>query len=216
MGYNPLDVSTGKGDTLIGPMLWNPTVQLEEIEDFDFSFPANEGWVKLGEGHTDGIDHTQEADSLDKQVWGSKSLGRTYSNFVDTVTARFVSWTDEDVRKCLFGENQVMSSNGVTRVYVTNRTPEYGTFVFLTKTDDGRKQWLVVPRGQVDPNLSVTMGDGDITMAETTILATVATITRDGEEREASSYYIYESAESSTEPVDPEPSDPEDDEEDTF
>lgn len=175
MAYNPIDVTAGKGDTTLGPIWWKPGA-LEEDIDFSFDPTSAEsiaaGWVKLGEGHTDGIDSAQEADGTDKMVWGAKNLGTTYTNFKDTLTARLASATDNDALKAVFGVNSIEALSGSVsgiRLNVRNRQPETGSWLFMMKTDDGRRWWVVISNGQADINITRSMGDEDIVVMETVV-----------------------------------------------
>lgn len=202
MAYNPIDVTTGKADTVAGPIWFKPGVLEEEI-DFTFD-PASvenaaKGWSKLGEGSTDGVESSQEMDSNDKRVW-SKSLGTTYSNFRDLLTVRLASATDNDALKAVFGINSVTAlTGGVSgiRLSVRNRQPETGAWLIQMKTDDGRRWWIVVKNGQADPNITRSMGDEDIVVMETVVNALV-------DENDESHYELIEKPASQV-PVDPEP-----------
>ena len=169
MGYNPLDVSAGKGNTTKGPIQYNPNVQTNKIS-FSTNFTTG-GWLRLGEGATEGIESTQEATATDKRVWGNKSLGTTFSEFKDTVLTRFASAFDSDVLGVVFGTDNVRVSDEELLTIVNQRTPGFGTFVWQMKLDDGRDHWLVVPAGQPDPNTTRTFNDSDIVIIETTITA---------------------------------------------
>lgn len=176
MAYNPIDVTTGKANTLDGPIWFKPG-ELEEEIDFSFD-PSSaeaqaEGWVRLGEGSTDGVESAQEMDSNEKRVW-SKNLGTTFTNYRDTLVVRLASATDNDALKAVVGVNNVKALTGAVsgiRVSFRNRQPGIGAWLIQMKTDDGRDWWIVVRKGQVDPNITRSMGDEDIVVMETTVNA---------------------------------------------
>lgn len=176
MAYNPIDVTTGKANTLDGPIWWKKGALETEI---DFSFDPSsaaakaEGWVRLGEGSTDGVESAQEMDANEKRVW-SKNLGTTFTNFRDTLTVRLASATDSDALKAVVGVDNVTALTGAIsgiRVSFRNRQPEIGAWLIQMKTDDGRNWWIVVPNAQLDPNITRSMGDEDIVVMEATINA---------------------------------------------
>lgn len=175
MAYDPLDVSAGKGNTETGPIHFNPQEITEKITlSTDFS---TGGWVRLGEGATEGIESAQSATVTAKNVWGAKNLGNTYSEFTDSLVANYASAFDTDVLKSVFGKDNIKVSADEILTIVKSRTPDFGTYVFQVKLDDGRDHWLVVPAGQPDPNLTRTFNDSDIVVIQTTLMAAERTIT---------------------------------------
>lgn len=187
MGYNPLNVSAGRGNTTTGPLFYNPTEQLTKLV-LGQELTTAAGWIRLGEGSTDGVESTQSSTVTPKNVWGAKNLGNTFSEFTDTLIANYASAFDPDVLGAVFGrENVIVDANEVLTI-VKARTPGFGTYVFQVKLDDGRDHWLVIPAGQPDPNLTRTFTDSDIVVIATTLMAAERTIT-DGEDEYVVSHY---------------------------
>lgn len=178
MAYNPIDVTAGKGDVINGP-LWYSRVPYDKLITLDFDPSAN-GFVKIGEASTDGFDNSQSADATDKNVWGGKSLGKTYSNFQDSYVIRLASSTDPDVLAMVFGKDNVTKANGAVNTVVGPRQPTHGSFLIQMITDDGRKSWHYVPAGQPDLNLTRSFSDTEIVIIETTVNA-LQTVIRDAD-----------------------------------
>lgn len=191
MAYNPLDVSAGRGNTVTGPIFYNPEEQTEKLT-FSTVFSSG-GWLRLGEGSTDGIESAQSATVTAKNVWGSKNLGNTFSEFSDTLVANYASAFDPDVLASVFGKENVKVSADEILTIVKSRTPGFGTYVFQMTLDDGRDHWLVVPAGQPDPNLTRTFNDSDIVVISTTLMAAERTITvAEGDSFVATHYELTE------------------------
>lgn len=167
MAYNAIDVTTGKGDTLYGPLFWFDGEYTEEL-DFTLDPKTEPGWVQIGEASTEGIDVEQEADKIVKMVWGKKNLGANYSNFKDTVLVRHASSTDPDVLGVIYGKENISKVNGKIQLKVKNRQPSNGSLLVMAVTDDGRKNWIFIQKAQPDLNLSYTFGDEDIVIFEVT------------------------------------------------
>lgn len=168
MAYNDLNVTAGKGDTVLGPLWWNPT-PITTALDLDFDPTAVAGWVRLGHAMTEGVDNSQEADNSEVIVWGAKTIRVNYTGFKDTVVVRFASSTDPDVLKVVFGADNVsVTPEGAVKLIVKSRQPEIGTLLIMGVTDDGRKRWIVVHKAQADLNVSRTFSDEDIVSIETT------------------------------------------------
>lgn len=187
MGYNPLNVSAGRGDTRTGPMWYCEEEVTEKISLSElFTDPK---WIRAGEGSTDGVESSQSATVTAKRVWGSKNLGNTVSEFSDTLVANFASSFDSDVLGIVFGSDNVQVGTDEVLTVVKSRTPPFGTFVFQMELDDGRAHWIVVPAGQPDPNLTRTFNDADIVVTTTTIMCAERTITvTDAETDEVTSF----------------------------
>lgn len=202
MAYNPIDVTTGKANTIDGPIWFKPGELTEEI-DFTFDPSSAEsvaaGWVRLGEGSTDGVESSQEMDSNEKRVW-SKNLGTTFTNYRDMLTLRLASATDKDALKVIVGVNNVEDLAGAIsgiRVSFRNRQPEVGAYLIQMKTDDGRNWWIIVRKGQADPNNTRSMGDENIIIMETVINAL--------EDSTGETHYELIEGNYASTPVEPEP-----------
>ena len=140
-------VTSAKGDNTIGPLLFNKKTDVDVTATTDF---AQDGWVKLGYGSTDGISVETDADDSDKSVWGA-TLGKIYSNFTDVLTLHCASFMDPDLWKVIVGDENVTtdSSSGYTTIKRKNVSIK-GTFVVVAKSDAGKKMMWVY-RGQVNP-----------------------------------------------------------------
>ena len=190
MGYNPLNVSAGRGNTKTGPILFNPTVQLTKLT-LGQSFTAG-GWLRLGEGSTDGVESAQTSTVTPKNVWGGKNLGNTFSEFTDTLTVNLASAFDTDVLGAVFGQENVQVDEDEILTIVKARTPSFGTYVIQTVLDDGRAHWIVVPAGQPDPNLTRTFNDSDIVVITTTLMAAERAIVNGEETLNLTHYELTE------------------------
>lgn len=171
MGYNDLDITTVKGDVVDGPLFKVPG-GLSAAIDVDWEPADTPGAVAIGDASTDGTDFERAADDNTIRVWGGKTVRVVYSNFEHTITIRLASSTDSDVLETLVGpENVTTTAGGAKKAAFKDRQPDVDGFIVRGKTLDGRTAMAVIPYGQVDPNLSWTWSDEDITVYEVNIKA---------------------------------------------
>lgn len=166
MAKNVNHVTSAKGDNVRGPLLYNPSLDVEVTAATDFS---TGGWVKLGYGSTDGVSVEQTADDTTKSVWGA-SLGTVYSNFQDQITLHCASFMDPDMLGVVFGSGNVSTdaTTGMTTIKVKNRNGSQGTFVVAATADNGAPMMWVY-RGQTDPNVSYDASEDDIITYDLTV-----------------------------------------------
>lgn len=167
MAYNAIDVTTGKGDVLNGPLFWYPG-GFEGDVTLDLDLKTETGWIQIGEASTDGVEFSTEVDSEDKKVWGDKILGTIQTNYKETAVVNHASFTDKDVLGIMYNPENVVVADGVMKVVSKNRIPKVGTLVIQAVTDDDRKNWMVIPKAQPDLNLTFSWGDEEIIVVETT------------------------------------------------
>jgi len=143
-----------------------------------FTTPPDETWtpedeptaVALGLLGPDGLDVDVSADDNDKLVWDG-NLGKVYTNMLITSTIRFAS-SEADVFGVLMGEENVTeTTGGATKGVFRLRQSADDGYILLGKTDDGRKIFWVLTIGRVDPNVSFTMVNTDITIYEVNVLS---------------------------------------------
>ena len=171
MAYNDVDVTTIKGNVVDGPLYRVPGGLATAI-DVDWEQADTPTAVQIGESSTDGTDFERAADDNTIRVWGGKTIRVVYSNFEHTITIRLASSTDGDVLETLVGaENVTTTPGGASKVTFKDRQPDVDGFVIKGETLDGRVAIAVIPYGQVDPNVSWTWSDEDITVYEVQIKA---------------------------------------------
>lgn len=168
MARNDKDITAGKGDVVNGP-LWVHFGSVNEDVDFSFDFENSSDWIELGEASTEGVSFSQEADLSEKKVWGDKTVGSLFSNFKDTFTLRLVSTLDADVKRFLYGNENVNVSDESIKTIIKNRQPEPCGIVIMSATDDGRKKWRCANNSVLDINLSEDWSDEDIVAIEATV-----------------------------------------------
>lgn len=169
MAYKAIDVTSAKANLQEGPIWWKEGALEEEIT-LGFIPTAEEGWFQLGEGGTDGVESAQSADGTDKQVW-SKNMGTTYGNYKDILTVNMASATDTDMLGAVLGSDAITTVTGGKKIQFGSKQPKVGTWLIKMTTDDGRPWDYVVPRGQVDPNISRTMADEGIVVVAAAVTA---------------------------------------------
>lgn len=171
MGQNNLDVSTTRGNTQLGPIWFSPTpLDWTELDAITFTFLDTPpvGWVRLGHISTDGVDSSQESTVTPKLVW-TANLGNIISEASDKLVVRLASATDTDVLGFIFGDANVTETVGMIKVKVNaGRSSATGTILICGQTDDLRDFW-VLGNVQVDPNVSRTFVDTDLTVYEVTL-----------------------------------------------
>ena len=166
--WNTFDVTHSKADLATGPF-WEFNELAAEKLPADFTFdptsPTNTG-VCLGDSSTDGFDNDTSATINKATVWGGAVRGTSVSDYSETYTVRFASTTNADVNKFMYGDDKVSGTTAIKVLHSGTARP-VKTFMILARTDDGRRDWRIIPRAQVDiSSLSPKFNEGDITVYE--------------------------------------------------
>lgn len=170
MGYSKIDVTSASLRDIQSGSLVKVKGGFTTNPGLDWAFANEPTAVYLGECGDSGISLEFSADSNEKKTM-DRSHGAVYSNFLGTITFPFASAADRDVLGTAFGDGNVTTVAGGTKVlFALDEQPTDDGYIVLGKTDDGRKLYLVITAGQTDPNISFTLVNTEITVYETNVL----------------------------------------------
>lgn len=175
MAYEKKDVTAFSLDDITSGSIYRLDAnELADVDTLAEVATAKAAGTPLGYLGPDGIDKELSADDNDKLTHDA-NLGKIYSNYLATWTIRFASTTDQSVLETVFGDDNVtVGADGTIKTLLALQQPADIALLILGKTDDGRKVVVCINKGKVDPNMSSTLVNTDITLYEANVLCSTA------------------------------------------
>lgn len=163
MGYNTLDTTNGEANNDLGPYIYFPTPLEEDLTEADAAdLFASKGGIRIGVGSPDGFKNGQSASEDTQYAHGNLPVRKLASEFTDTSTANLWSFKDADVKRFLYGDENVEVSGGKVKTKRRGRQGRICGFAFLGKDVDGGDIWIIHNKAQVSVNLENEFTDGDL------------------------------------------------------
>ena len=157
MGNTATNVSTGKpnisGAVFAAPI--GTTLPTDATTALDNAF------VCLGYVSEDGLTNNNEMDVSTIKAWGGAIVYRSLTELDDNFALTLIESENIDVLKAVYGDANVTTANGTTKVEVIAEDPQEKVWVFELALRGGKAKRIVIPDGAVTAREAITYNDSD-------------------------------------------------------